>query len=273
MHVGLRNQENAMRNLGTTGLLVAALGALAAVCLAAQPGPSDRQVVDDAAAARGKSLYALHCINCHGSTAKGGPNGPDLIRSTVVLRDRFGSGIGPALEKSTATHQSALTDAQVRDLSHFLHQRIEATARNRTATAPINVLTGDIEAGRAYFVGAGKCSACHSPSGDLAGIGKRFADPVNLQQRMLFPSLTPGRGKQVEVTVTPASGPSVSGGLLRIDNFNVSLRDGAGEYRAFVRGPGVRVDVRDPLETHHSLLDQYTDADIHNVVTYLETLK
>ena len=73
-----------MRNRAMKGLLVAALCVLTAVVLAAQAGPTERQVVDDAAAGRGKSLYALHCINCHGSTAKGGPNGPDLIRSAVV---------------------------------------------------------------------------------------------------------------------------------------------------------------------------------------------
>ena len=262
-----------MRNRAMKGLLVAALCVLTAVVLAAQAGPTERQVVDDAAAGRGKSLYALHCINCHGSTAKGGPNGPDLIRSAVVLRDRLGNGIGPALEKSPTTHQVGLTDAQIRDLSHFLHQRVEMTARNRNATGPINVLTGDVEAGRAYFDGAGRCSTCHSRSGDLAGIGKRIAAPVNLQQRFLFPSLTPGGRRQVEVTVTPASGPAVSGTLVRIDDFNVSLRDGSGEYHSFRRVPGVKVDVRDPLAAHHELLDQYTDADIHNLTTYLETMK
>jgi mono/diheme cytochrome c family protein len=260
-----------MATRAETGLLVAALSTLTTVCLAAQAGPSQRQVVDEAAAGRGKSVYALYCVNCHGSTAKGGPNGPDLIRSRVVLRDRLGNGIGPAIKKS-ATHQADLTDAQVGDLSHFLHQRVEATARNRAPTAPINVLTGNAEAGRVYFNEAGKCITCHSPSGDLAGIGRRIPNPVNLQQQFLFPSLSP-RGKQVEVTVTPPSGPAVSGTLVRIDNFNVSLRDGSGEYRAFSRGPGVKVEVRDPLAAHHALLDQHTDADIHDVVTYLETLK
>jgi hypothetical protein len=94
---------------------------------------------------------------------------------------------------------------------------------------------------------------------------------VNLQQRFLFPSLT--RPRQVEVTVTPASGTAVSGGLVRMDNFNVSLRDSTGEYRTFQRGPNVKVDVRDPLAAHRALLDEITDADIHNVVTYLVTLK
>ncbi len=73
--------------------------------------------------------------------------------------------------------------------------------------------------------------------------------------------------------MTPPSGPAVSGELVRIDNFNVSLRDGSGEYRAFRRAANLKVEVRDPLAAHHELLDRYTDADMHNLTTYLETLK
>jgi hypothetical protein len=58
-----------------------------------------------------------------------------------------------------------------------------------------------------------------------------------------------------------------------MDDFNVSLRDEAGEYQSFRRTRGVKVDVRDPLAAHYELLDRYTDADMHNVVAYLETLK
>ena len=122
--------------------------ALAQATLAAQ-GPYDRQKIDEAAATRGRAVYAQHCINCHGSNAKGGERGPDLIRSVVVLRDRMGSGIGPAL-KPSATHQATLKSEEIIDLSHFLHQRIESTASNRNPRVPINVLTGDIEAGKAF---------------------------------------------------------------------------------------------------------------------------
>jgi len=244
---------------------------LLVLVLAAQAGPTERQRIDNAAADRGRLLYTQYCINCHGSTIKGGDDGPDLIRSAVVLRDRLGNGIGPALKKSP--HRAILTDAQIVDLSHFIHQRVEATASNRNARAPLNVLTGDVEAGRAYFNGAGKCNTCHSPTGDLKGIATRIPVPVNLQQRFLFPSLTRGGPRQVEVTVTPATGPAVSGALVRMDNFNVSLRDAAGEYRTFRRAANVKVEVRDPLAAHHELLDHYSDADMHNLTTYLETLK
>ena len=240
--------------------------------LAAQAGPTERQRVDNAAADRGKLVYTQYCINCHGSTAKGTDRGPDLIRSAVVLRDRLGNGIGPAIRKG-ADHQATLTDAQVVDLSHFLHQRVESTASNRNARGALNVVTGDPEAGRAYFNGAGKCGTCHSPTGDLAGIATRISPPVNLQQRFLFPSLTRGGPKQVEVTVTPAGGRPVSGTLVRMDTFFVSLRDASGEYQTIRRSSGVKVDVRDPLAAHHELLDQYTDADMHNILAYLETLK
>jgi mono/diheme cytochrome c family protein len=247
-------------------------GSLAPALLGAQGGPADRQKVDPASLARGRTVYAAHCINCHGSSAKGGPNGPDLIRSTAVLRDRLGSHIGPAMRTAATSHPAALTGDQIVDVSHFLRERVEAIARNRTPTTQIDVLTGDPEAGRTYFFGAGRCSTCHSPTGDFAGLRSRTPDALTLQQRFLFPTLTRSE-KRVEVTVTPLSGPPVSGALVRVDNFSVSLRDASGDNRSFSRVPGVKVEIRDPLTAHRDLLDEYTDDAIHDVVTYLWTPK
>jgi len=236
--------------------------------VAAQGGPYQRQKVDDAAATRGRAVYAQRCINCHGSAAKGTERGPDLIRSIVVLRDRMGNGIGPALK--SAAHQARLTNEQIVDLSHFLHQRIESIASNRNPRAPIDVLTGDPEAGRAYFHGAGTCSTCHSTTGDLAGIAARIGDAVALQQRWLFPTSRRSGGRQVEVV---AGGRTASGALVRLDDFSVTLRDSGGAEQSFARGPNVNVTVRDPLAAHRALLDRYTDADMHDLTTYLWTLK
>jgi mono/diheme cytochrome c family protein len=236
--------------------------------LSAQGGPYERQKIDEAAAMRGRAVYAQHCINCHGSTAKGTERGPDLIRSVIVLRDRLGNGIGPAIRPS-ASHQATLTGEQVVDLSHFLHQRIEAIASNRTPRVPINVLTGDIEAGKAYFHGAGTCITCHSESGDLKGLASRITDPVALQQRWLFPTLRRGP-REVEVAL---GGKSMRGALVRLDDFSVTLKDASGADHSFDRGPGVTVTVRDPLAAHHALLDRHTDTNMHDVTTYLWTLK
>ena len=235
-------------------------------------GPYERQKIDVAAATRGRAVYAQHCINCHGSTVKGSDRGPDLIRSVVVLRDRLGSGIGPAIAPS-ATHQAALTREQIVDLSHFLHQRVEAIVVNRTARGPLDVLTGDPEAGRRYFNGAGGCSGCHSPAGDLGGIAARVPDAANLQQRFLFPALRRDGKNQVTATITRPQGTAVTGTIVRIDDFSVSIRDTAGELHSFNRGPDVNVQVADPLAAHHDLLDRYTDTDMHNLTAYLATLK
>ncbi|HLH31565.1 MAG TPA: c-type cytochrome [Terriglobia bacterium] len=235
-------------------------------------GPADKQVVDAAAADRGKTIYTAECITCHGARARGTEDGADLVRSVVVLRDRFGSEIGPFLRKGHPTQSNkpsaSFTQAQTADLSHFLKQRVNDTLRSSPSYQVQNVLTGDAKAGAAYFNGAGKCNTCHSPSGDLAGIGKRL-DPPTLQQRVLFPRRT----KPVTVTVTPPSGPAVSGTLERIDDFDVSLRDAAGQYRSWQRVPGLKVEKHDPLALHNELLDQYTDKDMHDIVRYLETLK
>ena len=133
------------------------------------PGSADKHVVDEAAANRGRKVYAAECINCHGTQARGTDNGADLMRSEVVLHDRYGStsgrssrrGIPPRPRRSR--NSSA---AQIEDLSHTIHQQVYNTLR--AALEIQNVLTGDAKAGAAYFNGEGKCSTCHSPTGDLA---------------------------------------------------------------------------------------------------------
>jgi cytochrome c oxidase cbb3-type subunit III len=244
-------------------------------------GPDDVQVVDTAAADRGRTIYIAECITCHGPKARGKDDGgPDLVRSLVILHDRYGNTIGPFLAKGhpmQSGHQSAsLPPAQIVDLSHFLHQRVNDTLRSGPYSKVINVLTGDAKAGSAYFHGDGKCATCHATNGDLAGIAKKY-DPPTLQQRFLFPqSGSFGRGRRtqpVTVTVTPQSGQPITGALLGLDDFYVSLRDSAGQYHSWERMPNLKIERHDPYAAHEALLDQYTDKNIHDVVAYLETLK
>jgi len=234
----------------------------------AQAGPSDRLRPDPASVSRGRSVYAGGCINCHGLDVKGTADGPDLIRSVAVLRDNEGSAIGPAME-ALADHLT-LSGSDLRDMSHFLRQEVEITSRNRNAMMPPDVLTGDRDAGRAFFDGDGGCSACHSPGGDLAGIGARMS-PVNLQQRLLFPRS--GRETPSRVTVRFPQRAPISGTLEFVDDFFVSLTDQSGTYHSFRRVGGIEVAVEDPYQAHWDLLERITDRNIHDVVTYLETLR
>jgi cytochrome c oxidase cbb3-type subunit III len=245
-------------------------------------GPADKPLVDFAAAERGKTVWVAECVTCHGPLARGTDTGPNLLRSLVFLRDRYGSEIGPYLKKGhplqSGTPASSLTDAQIADIAHFLRKQLNDTLRGSTVFTVQSFKSGDPKAGEEFFNGAGKCSGCHSVQKDLAGLASRY-ETVDIQQRMLFPG--GGRGRRggappasaVRVTVTPPGGAVVSGVLVYMDDFVVSLQEPNGTYRTFRRSPSLKVDKTDPLEAHHALLDTITDRNIHDLVAYLETLR
>ncbi len=249
-------------------------------------GPADKPMVDPKASEAARPLYAQSCLACHGADARGTPQGLNLVRSVVVLHDRYGSTLGPFLRASHPPVPGpggspmpqpfeGLTSREVLLLSHFLRDRINDTLRGAPMFKPGNVLVGDAKAGGEYFQGEGSCTQCHSPTGDLAGIGRRL-EPINIQQRFLFPHTARRTGpgaKVVTVTVTTESGQTLAGELDRMDDFNVSFRDASGTYHSVRRTPGTRVVKTDPFAAHVALLSRITDKNIHDVVAYLETLK
>ena len=255
------------------------------LCVHAQIQPPP---VDDGAANRGEQLFSTTCAQCHGADARGTANGPDLLRALPVLHDRVqqlhGAELAPLLEKQP-NHAFHLTQDQVADLSQFLTRAVNRILRSGGYyNQPSDLLSGDAKAGEAYFNGAGGCTKCHSVTGDLAGIGGKYP-PATLQQKIVFPQTGfgfGGRGRggaaaesrtRSEVTVTLPNGSSFKGDLVRIDDFDVTLQDLTGAYKTFARTRGTKVDVTDPYAAHVALLDKYTDADIHNLTAYLETLK
>ena len=74
------------------------------------------------------------------------------------------------------------------------------------------------------------------------------------------------------VTITPPSGPAISGVLVEQSDFYVTLRQADGTIRA-VRTTGAKVATTDPLQAHIDLLDRISDKQIHDLVAYLENLK
>ena len=246
------------------------------------PGIVPRPVLDKELIERGGNAYRAACAFCHGIDARGA-QGPDLARSLHVLNDDAGRGLGPYLRVGLPANGMPafpkLTDAEAAELSAFLHSRI-AESRARPPMNPNGIVVGDASAGQAYFSGAGGCTGCHSPSGDLAGIGSRY-NPLVLQGRLLNPrAVAPGRGQPVPnrtratVTVTTPSGPAVSGTLESISDFHVTLIDKSGNRQTVLRDNDVpRVVVNDPAAAHLELLGKYTDQDMWNLTAYLVTLK
>jgi cytochrome c oxidase cbb3-type subunit III len=124
--------------------------------------------------------------------------------------------------------------------------------------------TGNAEAGKAYF--EKNCASCHSVAGDLKGVASKLTPP-DLQTHFLYPY-----GKLPTATVTLASGKQFSGTMLLKDDFNVAIQGVDGWYHSWPLG-AVKVEVKDPLAAHANLLRTWTNADMHNMFTYLETLK
>jgi cytochrome c oxidase cbb3-type subunit 3 len=227
--------------------------------------------------ARGKALYGVNCNFCHGSDARGGEGGPNLLRSSLVLNDQKGELILPVVQNGRGEMPKInLTPAQVSDIAAFIHA-FQVGGYDISRMVPASILVGDAKAGEAVF--KTKCAACHSAAGDLKGIASRIPDPKKLQNTFLMPTRG-GSGPPVlntpptTVTVTDGSGRKTDGELLRIDDFIVTLRNADGDQQTFRRdGDRPKVEIHDPLKPHRNLLPVYTDREIHDLTSYLVTLK
>jgi cytochrome c oxidase cbb3-type subunit 3 len=241
---------------------------------------------DPAAVERGRLLHVQECGFCHGANARGGSGGPDLTRSALVQNDENGRQLGEFLQVGRPDRgmpKFDLSSAQVTDLAAFLHAAIYLNA-NRRLYKILDILVGDPKAGAAYFTGTGRCITCHSPEGDLKGVGAKY-EPVTLQGRLLMPR---GRANvqgaapvplyaqptAIRATITSPSGESVTGGLVRLTDFEVTLYDQSGAMRSWLRNGDVpKVAITDPLQAHLDHLTKWTDADMHNMTAYLASLK
>jgi mono/diheme cytochrome c family protein len=244
--------------------------------------------VDSASHDRGRALWASHCIECHGSQARGSETGPNIIRTKTVNFDRSsftpGSVLGPFLRAGHPTQSgkasASFTDDEIVSLAHFLRQRVNDTMRSSPLFTAADILVGDAKAGESYFNGAGGCATCHNATTrSLTGIRGRVTTTVDLQQRMLFPASGRGRGASaadnpyaVTVTVTPLAGPALSGVLVERSDFYVTFRQADGTIRV-VPTTGATVVTTNPLQAHIDLLDRISDKQIHDVVAYLENLR
>ncbi len=242
-----------------------------------------RPPADPAVLERGKALYGVHCNFCHGSDARGGEGGPNLLRSDMVLNDQSGERIAPVVQGGKGEMPKLeLNNNQISDIATYIHS-FRVGGYDISRMVPPSILVGDAKAGEAAF--KAKCASCHSATGDLKGLGTRIPDAKLLQNGFLMPGgggRGGGRGGRgpsfnvppTTVTVTPASGPKVEGRLVRIDDFLVTLSEADGGQRSFRRdGDLPKVEIHDPLQPHKDLLPTYNDKQIHDLTAYLVTLK
>lgn len=260
---------------------------------------SQSRTMDPASIARGGTLFAAQCASCHGANARGGSKTKtdvDLIRSPLVLDD-LGTGgreIGDYLKygrPEKGMPKFDLTEQQSSDIAMWLHRQISA-ASERNTYVKLNVFSGDAKAGEAFFNGSvGKCSTCHSVTGDLKGIDTKANDDApTLQGLIVSGGGRGGRGggggrgaaagpatpspSAVTAKVTMKNGEVINGFPSSIDDWQITIRLPDGKLRTFLRdGEWPKYETHNPLQAHVDLQFKYTDADIHNLAAYLRTLK
>ena len=238
--------------------------------------------------ARGKAVYGVNCSGCHGPDLRGGDQGgPSLLRSLVALGDQHGEEISPIIHgarQEQGMPKFNLNDADTTAVAEYIHSVLAtvggAGSPPRSADpAKLNVLVGNAQAGEAYF--QANCANCHSVTGDLKGIGAKYADPRILQNTWVSGRLSGGRGgrggqggKPSTVTVTFPDGQRLEGELVREDDFIVTLMLPDGTRKSIARnGDLPKVEVHDPDAAHKKMIFTLADKDMHNVTAYLATLK
>jgi len=197
------------------------------------------QPLPDPVLQHSKETFVLFgCAYCHGLDLVSRGEATDLMHSALVGRDENGNFIGPLLRAgipqtaklSPMPQFSDLTDQQIAALVLWIHYA-RAQGRYKEITAAKNPKPGNAAAGKSYF--DEKCGSCHSASGDLAHLGKKY-DPLTLRERILRPKL-----------LEDAS----SWGLKQLHD---------------TKSAGAR-------QRHQALLENYSAGDVQNLVAYLQT--
>lgn len=242
------------------------------ISASASPHAGSTAVHSSELAAAGAPIFQQNCAFCHGRDAAGGETGPDLTRSKLVKADVGGDKISEVVRDGRPEKKMPsfnFSTQEMLSLAAFIHDqeaKAEAHKGSRRGVDVSDLQTGNVDAGRQYFNGAGTCAKCHSATGDLAGIASRY-EGLQLEERMLYP-----RDVKNQVTVTLPSGQHVTGTLAYLDEFTVGLRDSNGTYHSWSLAK-VKHSVDSPVNAHVDLFDKYTDADIHNLMAYLQTLR
>ena len=109
--------------------------------------------------AAGARLYSQKCSACHGEDARGTSHAPELYRARK-LRGRSTADIRETIRSGIPTGGMPAFSLPAPDLD-----ALAAYVHSLNTSASENPVSGDAQAGRQFFTGAGGCDSCHMVSG------------------------------------------------------------------------------------------------------------
>jgi cytochrome c oxidase cbb3-type subunit 3 len=240
--------------------------------------------------ARGKALYGVNCVACHGSDLRGGDmGGPNLLRSQDALSDKHGEVIGPIIHgarQDKGMPAFNLEDNDIVAVAEYIHSMlaqigVQGRPPGSENIPELKVIVGDAAAGKTYFDTS--CASCHSVTGDLHGFASKYKDPHDLQNAWIGAGILTARGgppgmetsdRPAKVIVTLANGQKLDGTLIEQNEFVVTFTTADGARHSFARTNFVpKVEVQEWNEAHKKMMLTLKDKDMHDVTAYLATIK
>jgi cytochrome c oxidase cbb3-type subunit 3 len=210
--------------------------------------------------------------------------GPNLLRSPVALTDQHGELIVPIIQGSRQKMGMPAIDINDAD-AHAVAAYVRTVVGNiggqgkppSDGHVDPSILVGNASEGKAYF--DTKCAGCHSAAGDMKAFVSRVKDQKRLQSTWVEGGrdgggdISAARSPTAEVTLP--SGEKISGLVMQMDEFLITLKLPNGRERSVARvsASNPAITIHDPMQKHREMLAEYTDKDIHDVTAYLETLK
>lgn len=196
------------------------------------------QPLPDPVLQHSKETFVLFgCAYCHGLNLLSRGEATDLMHSALVGRDENGNLIGPLLRAGIPQTAKLSPMPQFSDLSD---QQIgalvrwihyaRAQGRYKEIVETKSAGPGNGAAGKSYF--DEKCGSCHSATGDLANLAGKY-DPSTLKERILRPKVL---------------GDAAAWGVERLHDTKTATA----------------------RQRHQALLENYSAADVQNVIAYLQ---
>ena len=258
------------RSVFSVAILSGMLGVLGGGLLAAQDLPVKNPLEGNADAIRsGMGLFRGRCADCHGMDARG-VRAPDITQ--VWASGRTDDGLFKIVKDGIPGTEMP---ANPRIFDHEAWQ-ILAYLRTLAAPAPTDPPRGNAANGQKIF--ATMCVSCHQVNGaggrlgpDLSRVGS--ARSRDMIVRRIRGSVEGFRQGYEPVTLTPQTGPPISGVKKNEDLFSVQIMDTGERIQGYEKDKMKAVEngVRSAMPAFSS--NRLSDSDLDDVLRYLQTLR
>jgi len=215
----------------------------------------------------GQASFERNCASCHGTDAGGAGMGPNLIAARR-LRAQTAAQIRNFIAKGSPSNGMPAFPLPAPEL-----EALAAFVRSLNTSASEAPMSGSVDAGRAFYLGKGKCDTCHMVRGtgsalgpDLSNVAKELT-AGEIRQILGNPAarITPGYRL---VTAHLKDGGSVRGFVRGRNSFDTQIQTLDGQFRFLPREEIASV------QPERSLMPAVTGTreELRDLAAYLSTL-